>query len=218
VTTGRDETGAFQARWCAIPDGSDEDIRAAYVRKQREDYVAEVRSLREESVVLLASDCGKAERRARGALDRVVRAFWWAEGLPEEETIHELMHELGRWVRQTFGCTILAHDGVYEQRCPVALAHSRMGMSVGFTARRLCSLCGEDLSECPHMPDTAYLVPGGIGPTGCCPVCLSKTCVEHDPGRTYRVSAVAIVLEAEPEPGWSACASGSPAGLDSPAH
>jgi hypothetical protein len=59
VTTGRDQPGPIQGRWFAIPDGSDEDIRAAFVRrgrcvrrqwKQREDYLAEA---------LLASDRGK---------------------------------------------------------------------------------------------------------------------------------------------------------------
>ena len=30
----------------------------------------------------------------------------------------------------------------YSQTCPVALAHNRIGMSIGGTARRLCSLCG----------------------------------------------------------------------------
>jgi len=70
-------------------------------------------------------------------------------------------------------------------------------MSIGFTAQRLCSLCGEDISECPHMPGTAYLVPGGIGPGGICPVCLSETCEEHDAAHTYRVSAIARVVSAD---------------------
>lgn len=180
--------------WFAVPDGSDSDIHADYVRKQREDYVAEALSLRERASALLASDHDAAEQCARAALDRVVRAFWWAEELPEEEAVHGLMHDLGRWVRETFGCTIVPSDGVYQDTCPVSIAHRRVGMSIGFTAQRLCSLCGEDISECPHLPGTAYLVPGGIGPAGCCPVCLSETCSEHDPGQTYRVSAVARVV------------------------
>ena len=185
------------AKWCAVADGSDSDIRAAYLTRRREDYLAEALSLRDQASELLAGDPKEAEQRARAALDRVVRAFWWAEDRPEEEPVHELTHELGRWVRETFGCTILPRNGRYEQRCPVAIAHKRMGMSIGFTAQRLCSLCGEDISECQHMPGTAYLVPGGIGPAGICPVCLSETCEEHYAAHTYRVSAIARVVSGD---------------------
>lgn len=188
-----------QAGWCAVADGSDSDIHAAYVQKQRDDYLAEAMSLRGRALAVLSSDHDAAERYARAALDRVVRAFWWAEEMPEEEAVHELMHDLGRWVRETFGCTIVAKDGVYEETCPVSLAHRRMGMSVGFTAQRLCTLCGEDISECPHLPGTAYLVPGGIGPAGCCAVCLSEICTEHDLEQTYRVSAVARIVDMDLE-------------------
>jgi hypothetical protein len=169
------------------------------VRKRREDYLAEALSLRDQATALLASDHEGAEKCARAALDRVVRAFWWAEELPEEEPVHELMHDLGRWVRETFGCAIIPNDGVYMETCPVSIAHRRMGMSIGYTAQRLCSLCGEDISECPHMPGTAYLVPGGIGPSGYCPVCLSETCTEHDSVHTYRVSPVAMIVNMDLE-------------------
>jgi len=184
-----------QAEWAAIPDGSDRDLREEAVAKRRDDYLGEARSLRDQASSLLASDYEAAERCARRALDRVVRAFWWTEDQPEEETVHEVMHGLGRWVRETFDCTIHFSNGVYEQRCPVAIAHKRMGMSVGFTARRMCSLCGEDISECLHLPGIAYLVPGGIGPGGCCPVCLSEACADHDPAQTYRVSAVSKIVD-----------------------
>jgi hypothetical protein len=192
-----DPTSASQrgAGWSAVPDGPDIDIHEAAVRKRREDYLAEALSLRDQAKALLATDHDAAEKCARASLDRVVRAFWWSEELPEEEPIHELMHDLGRWVRQTFGCTIIPKDGAYMETCPVSIAHRRMGMSIGFTAQRLCSLCGEDISECLHMPGTAYLVPGGIGPSGCCPVCLSETCTEHDSAHTYRVSPVAMIMD-----------------------
>ena len=60
------------------------------------------------------------------------------------------------------------------QTCPVALAHNRIGMSIGGTAKRLCSLCGDDLSECEHTPGTSYLVPGGVSSLGWCRVCLQE--------------------------------------------
>jgi hypothetical protein len=192
-----DGDGQQQAGWFAIPDGSSSDLVAEPTKQRREDYLAEAAALREQASGLLGTDRDEAERCARAALYAVVRAFWWAEELPEEDSIHESMHELGRWVRETFGCTILPRNGVYEQRCPVDIAHKKMGMSIGFTAQRLCSLCGEDISECPHVFGTAYLVPGGVGPSGRCPVCLSDTCTEHDPAQTYRVSAVSIVAHAD---------------------
>jgi hypothetical protein len=45
----------------------------------------------------------EAESEARLAIDQVVRAFWWAEDTDAEERQHRLMHEVGRWTRQTFG-------------------------------------------------------------------------------------------------------------------
>lgn len=192
-----DGDGRPKVGWFAIPDGSSSDLVAEATKRQQDEYLAEALALRERALGLLGTDHVAAERSARAALYAVVRAFWWAEELPEEEGIHESMHELGRWVRETFGCTILFRNGRYEQRCPVDIAHKKMGMSIGFTAKRLCSLCGEDISECPHMFETAYLVPGGVGPSGRCPVCLSDSCTEHDPADTYRVSVVSLVTDAD---------------------
>jgi hypothetical protein len=180
----------------AVPDGPDDHDWSGYRNQQRERYSATAYVHRDTAMSMLASDRAAAEKEARAALDQIVRAFWWSEGLSEEETVHEELHALGRWVRQAFGCRILPTEGTYQQRCPVAIAHKRFGFSVGFVARRICSICGEDLSECPHMPGTAYLVPGGVGPVGHCAVCHDSDCNEHDPEKTYRVPVIAIVKEA----------------------
>lgn len=185
--------------WYAIPDGRSDDIVADHLASQREGYMTAAQQSIEKAYALLPTDRGAAEEQARQALDQVVRAFWWAEDTPHEDAIHELMHKLGRWVRETFGCNVTYDQGRYEQRCPIAIGHKRFGFSVGFIARRMCSLCGDDLSECPHMPGTAYLVPGGVGPAGHCPVCLKEECSEHDADKTYRVGVVAQIFEAELE-------------------
>ena len=67
-------------------------------------------------------------------------------------------------------------------------------MSIGGIAKRLCSLCGDDLSECEHTPGTSYLVPGGVSSLGWCRVCLQETC-EHTPDQNHRVSVVGIIKE-----------------------
>ena len=104
------------------------------------------------------------------------------------------MDQAGAWVRETFGCQLTRSGTRYSQTCPVALAHNRIGMSIGGTAKRLCSLCGDDLSECEHIPGTSYLVPGGVSSLGWCRVCLQEAC-EHTPDQNHRVSVVGIIKE-----------------------
>ena len=64
----------------------------------------------------------------------------------------------------------------------------------GYAAQRICSLCGDDVSECEHLPGTAYLVPGGPDDLGWCRVCCQEVC-QHEPSKTYRVSVVARLRE-----------------------
>jgi hypothetical protein len=104
------------------------------------------------------------------------------------------MDQAGAWVRETFGCQLTRSGTRYSQTCPVALAHNRIGMSIGGTARRLCSLCGDDLSECEHIPGISYLVPGGVSSLGWCRVCLQEAC-EHTPDQNHRVSVIGIIKE-----------------------
>jgi len=53
---------------------------------------------------------------------------------------------------------------------------------MAFVARCMCSICGEDLSECPHMRGRAYWVRGGARDGLECPACHQETC-DH---RLYR--------------------------------
>lgn len=182
--------------------GADDDIHAAYLQGQVEAclergdrLMAGVRAIMRKK----PSHQGRtrAETAARQALASYASALNWAEDTESEEASHLRLDEAGLWVRQTFGCKLHREGARYSQRCPVALGHNRIGMSVGGAARRVCSLCGLDLSECEHRRGIAYLVPGGSTDLGWCRVCLSEAGCEHSPDDAYRVSVVSIITEME---------------------
>jgi hypothetical protein len=134
------------------------------------------------------SDARKALAAYRGSLD-------WAEDTELEDDAHRVLDEAGKWVRQTFGCHLERDGQAYRQTCPVALGHNRIGLSIGGRATvRVCSLCGQDASECEHLPDTKYLVPGGAEELGWCSVCLQEHC-DHIVTETYEASLVSIIRE-----------------------
>jgi hypothetical protein len=146
---------------------------------------------------LVGHDRPQAEIEARRAIDSIVRAFWWAEDTDLEEAQHQEMHRMGRWTCSTFGCELHFADGRYELRCPIAVAHKRVGFSPGFTALRLCSICAEDLSECPHLRGRLYWVRGGPSRLGMCRVCVEESCTRHDADRLYKASPASVVTEME---------------------
>ena len=56
-----------------------------------------------------------------------------------------------------YHCALHFHDGGYSRACPVDLAHLRLGLSVGFTARIAeCSICGKDPNDCDHVRGFEY--------------------------------------------------------------
>lgn len=151
-----------------------------------------------QSVLYAGVDDRAAEQAAIKSISVVTRAFWNAEDSELEAPVHDEMHHYGKHKRQNFGCNLAYEAGVYYQRCPIAIAHKRFGVSVGFTVRsRVCSICGEELADCDHLPDQLYDVQGGIGPAGVCPVCTNSECIEHTSDRRYRVAVVGIVKEAD---------------------
>lgn len=136
-----------------------------------------------------------AEKDARRALERYARSLDWAEDTDDEQDAHDRLDAAGGWVRRAFGCHLHREGETYSQQCPVALAHNRIGLSIGGVATRICSLCGKDLSDCEHQRGTAYIVPGGTEPLGWCRVCLSKDGCGHPANEQYRVSLVSIITE-----------------------
>jgi hypothetical protein len=91
----------------------------------------------EKAESLLASANEGAESEARVALGVFASALNWAEGGPFEPAVHARMDQAGRWVRERFGCKLHREGSEYFQRCPVALGHNRMGMSVAGISRRV---------------------------------------------------------------------------------
>jgi hypothetical protein len=181
--------------------GADDDLIEASRREQVEDLRKSAQSLLQDAREAAERECNtdswqSAEREARAALAIFARSLDWAEDSADENEAHRLMDDAGYWVRQTFGCQLSRSGAEYRQRCPVTLAHNRIGMSIGGTAKRLCSLCGVDLSECEHIPGKSYLVPGGASPLGWCRVCLKESC-DHLANQTYRAGVVGMLKDIE---------------------
>jgi hypothetical protein len=107
-------------------------------------------ALVEEARELLGRNTADAESRARSSLRAAAETYWYAELSDRAEPEHEYLHEIGQWTRETFGCEITVQGDEYSTSCPVKLADKRLGMSIGFVARKWCSICDEDLSECSH--------------------------------------------------------------------
>jgi hypothetical protein len=144
--------------------GPDQALRLDYTREQiekRRQAADEKLAGAKAAMAVDSPDRDAAEREARCALQLYARSLDWAEGTPSEDDAHHAMDAAGKWVRTTFGCRLNREGTTYTETCPVSLAHNRIGFSIGGSATRICSLCGEDLSECEHLPGTAYIVPYG---------------------------------------------------------
>jgi hypothetical protein len=182
--------------------GSDDDLHAAYMqgqsdrhRRRGDELLAGARALMRTNPSRQGRE--RAESNARQALSSYASSLNWAEGSDDEEKAHQRMDAAGNWVRRAFGCHLHRENKTYSQRCPVALAHDRVGLSVGGAARRICSLCGDDLSECEHRRGVAYMVPGGSADLGWCRVCLKESGCSHRADEQHRVGVVSIIKEME---------------------
>lgn len=99
------------------------------------------------------------ETNLREALHTLRSAMNWLEGTKDFERAHETLDGAGTLAREVFpvGCLFPYRDGTYFTECPVALAHNRSGMSIGFVARAAeCSICGQDPEDCPHISGRLY--------------------------------------------------------------
>ena len=99
----------------------------------------------------------EAYQQARGALVTLRSAMDWLEDTDQFEAAHHALDRAGAFTRRTFGCFLHQDGDGYEQRCPVALAHTRMGLSIGFIVRKVeCSICGKDPALCDHVTGRVY--------------------------------------------------------------
>jgi hypothetical protein len=102
----------------------------------------------------LPEELGRALGLLRGAMDYLDYldpvAF---------ERAHELLDSAGKFTRQEFSklCHLELEKGRYHQRCPVYLAHDRMGVSPAFIIKQMhCSICKLDPDECGHIRGFEY--------------------------------------------------------------
>lgn len=134
------------------------DFESARLRRGQ-DFLAEGRrEIGEIEFLLLRRQPRRVvEVRARAALATLRRAMDWLEDSPEFDDAHRVLDLAGEYVRRTFGCALHWNGREYHQRCPVALAHVRVGMSIAYVAReRHCSICGQDPDGCPHIRGRIY--------------------------------------------------------------
>ncbi|MHB8466748.1 MAG: hypothetical protein ACYDH6_19255 [Acidimicrobiales bacterium] len=150
------------------------------------------------AALLTELDPAEAEALGREALAIAESAVYWLEDSEFEELAHDELHKYGRYVRTHFpgGCHLDWTGHGYEMSCPVSKAHKRMGFSIGFVGDRLCSVCGDDVSECEHVLGQFYDVTGGLNSAGYCPVCHGKDCSEHTEAETFRVRTSAMITNA----------------------
>ncbi|MFC8492451.1 hypothetical protein ACFUJU_16970 [Streptomyces sp. NPDC057235] len=180
-------------------EGSDAGPSDDLVRAHLESNVRRYRRQAKQALSDAQRSVNNPERSLRFSeisLSAAAKAFWWAEDTPLEDRQHQLMHQVGRWKRKNLGCS-LTYDGVnYSQRCPIAIAHKKIGFSIGFTAVRFCSICNEDLSSenCSHFRDRSYWVRGGAVEGASCRVCHDDSC-NHRPDTLYRTQVVSVVDE-----------------------
>lgn len=96
-----------------------------------------------------------------GALEKLRSATNWLEDTENFELAHRVLDHFGTVRRLLFAadCTLAYSDGVYQHTCPVALAHNRMGLSMGAIIEEAeCSICGfdPDDEECFHVTGRFY--------------------------------------------------------------
>lgn len=135
------------------------------------------------------------ETAARLALERAVAANLDLAETGKARWAHLQMHRIGEYVSGLYGCWHEYDDGVWFEICPVRLAHIPLGSSPGFTARRLCSICGDDVSECEHMPGRSYPLVASPDASGTCNLCRKASC-EHEAGTVYATFQHAVLADA----------------------
>jgi hypothetical protein len=91
---------------------------------------------------------------------RILRsAMNYLEDTPRFDVAHRLLDDAGRLARERFalGCEYPYEDGTYYVRCPVSLAHNRVGLSIAMVIEEShCSICKLDPEDCPHVTGGEY--------------------------------------------------------------
>jgi hypothetical protein len=147
-----------------------------------------------------ASVLARLEEQARGALNAAVDSFNYLEDTDLAIESHSWAHVIGEMVAGLFGCKAKREDGDWFDVCRLSLMHLRIGMSVGFVARRLCSICDRDLSSfppCGHIQGVMYSRMSVRRADGSCTICGNTPCLIHVPGETYPIVAHAMIRDVD---------------------
>jgi hypothetical protein len=119
--------------------------------------LASARQLFKRARYLSLVDLGDAEAVAREALAAARSAMDWLEDTDHFDEAHELLHDVGRFTRSTWGCSLSLDEKGYWRDCPADLAHIRMGMSPGMViGASECSICGREPRDCVHIKGRVY--------------------------------------------------------------
>lgn len=157
----------------------------SWTRKRREsaqNALNEANGLiRQAGEVFRNQNPAEAEKLFRASLTKIREAALWE---PENKSHKAFLHSLGRYVHDTFGCHFELRDGQYHVTCPVQLSHSRGGMSIGGAGKVLCSICFENILECPHEKGQSYDGIVARRQDGMCNICGRNEC-GHEEGQLY---------------------------------
>jgi len=130
----------------------------------------------------------------RKSLEKAREATQWE---PDAFAHRRYLHSLGRRIHDVFGCEIPCQDGRCRLTCPVLLSHMPFGLSIGGYKRAVCSLCGQDVLDCPHIRGHTYNRIVAARTHGVCNICGEKVC-GHKSGDLYDgVEPFGIVVEME---------------------
>jgi hypothetical protein len=106
------------------------------------------------------------------------------------------LHNVGRRVHSEFRCPVRFADGNYWRDCPVMLAHGKYGVSIGGSAKAICSICGEDALSCIHVNGRRYDGVVARHIHGTCNICQQEGGCSHTEGQTYdKVEAISIMVD-----------------------
>lgn len=102
-------------------------------------------------------DLEDAQPAARSALATARSAMDWLEDTDHFDEAHDLIHDIGRFIRSTWGCSLGQDEHGYWRECPADLAHIRCGMSPGMViGASECSICHREPAECVHINGRVY--------------------------------------------------------------
>ncbi|TWA98107.1 hypothetical protein [Gluconacetobacter diazotrophicus] len=94
------------------------------------------------------------EADIRSALDDLLKVFWF--DIASRTQIARVMHTLGKFLLENYGCALGFKDGCYFTSCPNLLLHHDYGFSLRALEKYKCSICNEDPIDCDHRTGRMY--------------------------------------------------------------